>query len=1079
MPLISFSHPWYLLLLPLLIAGVVYVARQSLADLRGSRAKWSLGLRVGLVTCAVLALAGLQIRKPTKKLAVIFVLDQSDSIPPDQKARAIDYVNEAARKMGSDDYGGLLVFGSDAYLEKEPDKALKIKQVHSQVPRDYSNLAGALRLALAALPEDSQRRVVLLSDGNENLGSAVEEAATAVSSNVQIDVVPVSYEYPHEVMLEKMVTPSEAKVGEPFEIRIIARSTEKAPAVIRLLRNGELIARQAVDLLEGPNVINFPQSLEEARFHSYEAFIETPKDQLAENNRALGFVLVKGKPRVLIVENDPNDARYLASALQGQKLEVDVRSPGRLPATLAEFQTYDSVVLSNVGAYQLTPDQMKAIRSSVRDLGTGLVMIGGENSFGPGAYRGTPIEEALPVDMEVRKHKVMPVGAVAMVLHTCEFPDGNRWARETAAAVVDVLGERDKVGVLLYGAGEQWGIRMQPAANKEKIKSELYQLDPGDMPDFHQIVKMAHDGLVTDAKEAAVKHIIVISDGDPSPPTPELMAMVRKAKITMSTVSVFPHGGGSGTLEGMAQVGKGQYYDVKSPNEIPRIFLKEAQRVLKPAIIEEPFTPRMLPGSQVLEGIGGTPPLMGYVATTPKEAASVEVAMTSKRDDPILASWRFGLGKAVAFMSDAKNRWAAPWVADGGTYSKFWAQTIRWTVRSTARADLDTQVEINQRKGKVTIDVVDNQGNFINMLDIKGSVAGEKVSPQLRIEQTAPGRYEGEFDAPDKGQYMIGLSYRDSQGNPRIHTVGAAVPYSPEYRDLQANTAVLSNLADRTRGKVHPSLTAKPDDTDLKTVWRRDRRSHSAPQDLWPLLMLLAALLLPVDIGVRRLMVTRAEWVTMAGTVYERTLGRLSGGARRRATREEGTGRLLGAKSRAARRMGAELDAESLAAAESAAAETAPAQGATPTPAGEPTRKTYEGPTRRMPTVPGAGSVTPSPAAGAGGKAAPVQGMEAPATPALSAAPPAPASAPSGNGGKEASPAKKPETTTAPAPGKTPSSGSVVWHKPVPGVTPEGSGAGTGKDATDTGKPAEKPAEEGGSTSRLLDAKRRARDRKN
>jgi uncharacterized membrane protein len=676
--LISFSHPWYLLLLPLLIWGAVYVARLSLADLRGARARWSLGLRIAILTLGVLALAGLQVSMPAKKLAVLFVLDQSDSIPPEQKRQALEMINTAAKKMGPDDLGGVLVFGGDAYLEREAGPMLPLKTIHSLPPRDYTNVAGAVRLAVAAFPENAQKRIVLISDGNENLGDAIQEAASATSAQVEIDTIPVTYKYDREVMLDKMAVPSEAKVGEPFEVRVIARSTQKTSGVIRLLRNGELIAQQAVDLLPGPNVITFHQALEKADFHRYEAVIDTKTDQLPENNRAMGFVLVKGKPRVLVVENNLDDARFLSAALSGQKLDVDIRLPGQLPSSLAEFQTYDSIVLSNVGAFQLSPEQMKAIRSSVRDLGTGLVMIGGENSYGPGAYKGTPIEEALPVDMEVKKHKVMPVGAVAMVLHTCEFPDGNRWARETAAAVVDVLGERDKIGVLLFDmTGERWGIPIQQAVNKEKIKAELYGLDPGDMPDFHGIIKMANDGLVTDAKEAAVKHIIVISDGDPSPPTAELLARIRKNKITISTVAVFPHGGGTGVLEEMARIGNGQFYNVKHPSEIPRIFLKEAQRVLKPAIIEETFTPNMLPGSQLLQGINGTPPLMGYVATSPKEAPSVEVAMTSKHDDPVLASWRYGLGKSVAFMSDAKNRWAAPWVSGGTTFSRFWAQTSR------------------------------------------------------------------------------------------------------------------------------------------------------------------------------------------------------------------------------------------------------------------------------------------------------------------------------------------------------------------------------------------------------------------
>ncbi|MFN3651717.1 MAG: glutamine amidotransferase [Armatimonadota bacterium] len=1058
LPLVSFSHPWYLLLLPLLGAGAVYVARQSLAGMAGSRARWSLGLRIAILTCAVLALAGLQVRQPTRKLAVLFVLDQSDSIPPAQKRQAVELVNRAASKMKSDDLGGVLVFGGDAYVERETGPALTLKQVHSVTSRDYTNVAGAIRLALAAFPDDAQRRLVLVSDGNENLGSAVQEAAAAASAEVQIDVVPVTYEYPREVLLEKMVNPSEAKVGEPFEVRLIARSTVKTSSTINLLRNGELIARQRVDLLPGPNVVTFKQALEESRFHTYEAVIETGNDELAENNRALGFVLVKGKPKVLIVESNPADARYLAASLQGQQLEVDIREPGRLPATLAEFQTYDSIVLSNVGAYQLTPDQMKAIRSSVRDLGTGLVMIGGENSYGPGAYKGTPIEEALPVDMDVRKHKVMPVGAVAMVLHTCEFPDGNRWAAETAASVVDVLGERDKVGVLLYGmSGEQWGLPMQPAANKERIKAQIYNLDPGDAPDFHSLMDLGHKGLMTDASEAAVKHMIIISDGDPSPPTPELLNKIRKDKITVSTVAVFPHGGGTGTLENIAAVGKGQFYNVRRPEEIPRIFLKEAQRVLKPAIIEETFSPNVLRDSQLLSGIQGVPPLMGYVATTAKEAPSVEVAMTSKRDDPILASWRFGLGKSVAFMSDAKNRWAAPWVSAGTTFSRFWAQTIRWTVRSTARANLDANVEIAERKGRVVIDVVDPQGNFINMLDIRGSVAGDNVSPSLRIDQTAPGRYEGTFEAPEKGQYMVALRYTDKDGTPRIHRVGAAVPYSNEYRNLSANTATLTTVSERTGGRLYPPLGPERHEQDLTHVWRHDRRSHTSPQDLWPWLVLLGALLLPVDIGVRRLMMSRTEWLAIMDQIHAATFGKLGGG--RTAEKVESTNRLLGAKARAAGRITEAPAPEAGGVTEPAAAPAAPEA---------PARPRYEGPARKLPTVEGASTVSPAPGASAA-RTGPLPEIEI-------AAPTAAAPVPSASTAA-AEKAPEPAKPAAPKPAEPPRGGGVVWHKPVPGVDPAASSAPT-PPSSEQKKP-EAPAADGdgdGSTSRLLKAKRRARD---
>jgi len=1014
MPLVSFSHPWYLLLFPLLAAGAVYLARVGLSGLTGARARWSLGLRLGLLALAVLALSGLQVRQPTRRLAVLFVLDQSDSIPPEERRRQIEYVNRAAERMGADDYGGVLVFGGDAYLELEAKQPLSLRQLHSRIPRDYTNIAGALRLALASFPDNAQRRIVLLSDGNQNLGDAVQEA-TAAAGQVQVDVVPVAYRYEREVMLDRMALPSEAKVGEPFELRIIARSTRKTTGVLNLLRRGELIARQQVELLPGPNVVTFSQTLEKADFYTYEAVIETAQDELPDNNRAQGFVLVRGKPKVLIVENRPADAVYLANALRGQQLDVDVRPPGRLPATLGEFQTYDSIVLSNVAAFQLTPDQMKAIRSSVRDLGAGLVMIGGENSFGPGAYRGTPIEEALPVEMEVKKQKVMPVGAVAMVLHTCEFDDGNRWARETAAAVIDILGERDKVGVLLYdGRGENWGIPMQPAANKDGLKAQLYGLDPGDMPDFHGIMRLAHEGLVKDAADAAVRHIIVISDGDPSPPAPELMSRIQQQKITISGIGIGIHG--PNALPGMAAYGKGEYYLVRNPAEIPRIFLKEAQRVLKPAIINGRFTPR-LADSRLLTGIEGVPPLLGYVAVSPKEAPGVEVSMVSDKDDPILASWRYGLGKAVAFTSDAKNHWAAPWLLGGGTFTRFWAQTIRWTVRTTSRAELDTTVEIDQRRGRVAVDVVDAKGNFVNGLDLRGSVAGETKSPTLRMDQTGPGRYEGEFEAAEKGQYMVALRYTDDTGTPRSHVVGAAVPYSPEYRDLEANTATLTNLADRTGGRVYPALDDRPHAEHLSALWRHDRRTHTAPQDLWPYLVLAAALLLPVDIGVRRLMVSRNEWLAMAGLVYDRTLGRVLGRRAAPTERAEETDRLLGAKRRAARRMGGES--------ETVGPEVVAREALT----------------------------TETPRHGEG------DGVAVAA---------APAPAPTSEVPREA-PTPGPPPPIPPAP---PEAGRVTWHRPV-----EGLAAPEPEKAPVVVPPAPPPPEpEGDSTSRLLRAKRRARE---
>jgi uncharacterized membrane protein/Mg-chelatase subunit ChlD len=915
--MISLSDPRYLvllLLLPLLYA----ISRRSLSDLSPGRARLSLGLRCLIFILLVLGLAGLQISRPSKKLCVLFLLDRSDSVPADQQEAAIRYVNEAARRMGPNDTAGVLVFGGDAYVEFMPSPKLKVTNIASVVSRDYTDLAGAIRLAMAAFPEDAQKRVVLLSDGNENLGNAAEEALAAASTGVQIDTVPITYEYAHEVMLDKLIVPSEAKEGEPLDAEVIASSTYETDGTLRFWQDGGYIGEQKVHLVPGKNRFKIPRSLARPHFYQFEARIEANQDTLPDNNRAMGFTLVRGKPRVLYVEGDPRDGVYLARALRAERVDVDLRSPADLPGNLAELQSYDSVILSNVGAWELSPDQLKMIQSNVRDLGGGLVMIGGEHSFGAGAYGGTPIEAALPVDMDVQKKKHMPTGAVAMVLHSCEFPDGNRWAADTAAAVIDVLGAQDKVGVLLYGmGGEQWAIPMQPARDKNRLKQMVYAASPGDMPTFDPIMRLALNGL--QHTDAQVKHVIVLSDGDPSPPAPDVMKAIKSAKITVSTVAVFPHGAGTQTLEDMARIGGGRFYNVRSANEIPRIFLKEATYALKPAIIEEPFFPRVDPSQPLLKGFsaGSFPPLLGYVAATPKPLA--DVSMVSKRDDPVLASWRYGLGKSVAFTSDAKNHWAAQWI-DWPGFSKFWAQIVRWTIRSSSAANFETSVDIVHRQGHVTVDALDRNGGFINFLEIKGSVASPSMkSLPLRMEQTAPGRYEGSFDASEVGQYIISLSHKDPNGVLHLHTTGAVVPYSPEYRELRANQPLLTRLSDVTGGEVHPALWLRAPGSEAPgrqelgagrrapgagsrapgaELFRHGGRTLTAPQDLWPLLLLIAALMFPLDVGVRRLMLSPEEILGYArrGADWVRAH---APGRTPQPERERALSRLLSAKERA------------------------------------------------------------------------------------------------------------------------------------------------------------------------------------
>lgn len=849
---ISFTNPWALLLWPPLAFYFVWLARRSLADLSTFRRRFSVALRLIVLTLLVLAIAGAQLVRFNRDLAVMFVVDYSDSVGPKSKEAAEQYIQNAIKNRKPSDKWGVVVFGREAFIDLAVGSAPTLGKIQTVPPTEFTDISAAIRLAMASLPDGMQKRLVVLSDGNENLGDALSEAQVAQNNDVAIDVAPLSSPPTHEVLLEKITLPNEAKIGEPIEIKTVTRATQDADATIKLFRDGKYLGAKSVRLSRGKNINVFPQSVQEAGAATFEAQIEAGRgqDTVSENNRALGFVNVQGKPKVLLVDNDTVQAQFLLKALQREKVNVELRGAGGLPSQLREMQPYDAIILGNVPAWDLTTQQQLSLQSYVRDLGCGLVMVGGENSFGPGGYRSTPVEEALPVTMDIKNMQYIPGGAVAIVMHSCEFQGGNDWAKSVTSQVTRQLGDNDYAGLCIFGMDASWVYPMwKVGPNRNKMLTLIRGINPGDMPDFDAALEVCYQGLVK--TKAYLKHCIILSDGDPSPPRPSLVAKFNAAGITVSTVVIQPHDrSGDTNMYNIARQHGGRFYKVTNPRQIPNIFLKEAATVSKSAIIEETFTPRFENDSPILKGITGLPPLLGYVGTSTKPTA--REILKSHQDDPILATWQYGLGKSVAFTSDARQRWAAGWLGWSG-FSKYWAQTVRWSMRQSSGGDLQTVVDIDKGKGKISIEAVDAQGNFINFLNPKARL----VTPDLKgedvaLDQSGPGRYEATFDARKLGTYLVNI--RTQRGGKETSQVtGAVLPYSPEYGSVGTNSFLLSRLSEIGGGELLP-------DAKASQVFTRPRISARAPQDYWLPLLMLAACLFPLDVAVRRLMWGEEEW---------------------------------------------------------------------------------------------------------------------------------------------------------------------------------------------------------------------------
>ena len=843
-----------LAVLLLVLEGLLYWRRQSASRLRLPRSpgdRWALALRGALVALLFLTLARPAVPRWVDRMNVMFLLDLSDSVSFAARERAYRFVAEAVRHMKPGDHGSVIAFGAEAVVDRPLAPHPAIERPRAEVDARGTNLFQAIQLALAMAPPGQANRVVMLTDGRQNAGNAVAGAQAAKDAGADLHYVAAPLTFTQEVVAEAMVLPQEVKYGEPFQARVVLWSHRDTPGRISLFRNGEFLGSQLVRLTAGKNVFSYRQALDASGIHVYQAAIEVEGDTIEENNRAVGTVVVRGRPQVLLADRDRSHAQSLAGALRLQNIEVTVVEPGGIPRDVAGLQKYDGVVLSNVSSLKMTRAQMGQLRDYVREHGGGLLMIGGEESFGLGGYYRTPIEEALPVTMDVKQKVEIPSLAVvlsidrsgSMAMSTDEKVTKLDLAKEAAHLVVELLDERNEVGVMSWDTEFIWDVPVRAARDKLALHHAIATVKAGGGTDGYPALKEAYAVLFE--RPALLKHVIFLSDGQMTRGDFQgLLRRMAKDKITVSTVAI----GKDADVQLMVDVakwGKGRFYYTEDSQTIPRIFTLETQLASKASLVEQPFTPRLTaPGHEAMQEIDwkSVQPLGGYVATTVKPQA--ELVLMSHQEDPVLATWRYGLGRSAAFTSDAKAKWGVLWLR-WREFNRFWAQLVRWTLRSGSRSDTVARVERHDDVGEIVVDAIDGKGEFINFLDSQvGVVAPNRERTVIDLEQVGPGRYRGRFPATQEGVYLVGMAQRKAERVVGSQLAGLVVPYGRELRDLGVDEALLRELSELTGG----GALEAPRDAFLKA-----RRRSRIAVEIWPWLVGLAALLLIPDVALRRL----------------------------------------------------------------------------------------------------------------------------------------------------------------------------------------------------------------------------------
>jgi len=891
-----FLEPIYLGLLPIALLGVWWMGRRMLGMSR-ARKRLVLALRFIVITLLILALAAPQAIQPNRGVCVIFALDMSDSISDRGRQAAKAYLQEAIKNLGEHDVAGLVVFGRDALVDFMPTEMRALPTIYSKPEPDGTNIAAALRLASAMFPDGKNKRIVLLSDGNETEGSAQDAALVAATENIEIDVVQLAAATPDsETLVLETQAPSEVKIGEPFNLRVVIESRKAAEGTLVVDRDGEPVKRVPVKLAPGKNVVVVPVKTEREGFHRYRVTLEASPDGDARNNIGRAFVRVRGKPRVLLAEGGtPDPTRALEKALSANNLEVTRVSPNTFPARAEELQNYDAILLHDFPAVALSPQMMLALQSAVRDTGIGFAMIGGENSFLPGGYYETPIAEMLPVDLNVRQRKVFPPATVVIIVDISGSmsveEDGIpkiQLAAKAAIETLKLLRPQDQFGVIVSGTGVDWLVPIRKAENRDEAIAQIARMYAGGGGIYVRPSLLFAENALAPI-QTTTRHVILLADGDDCDEqdgTFEIAARMRRVGITMSVVSL-GRGQDVEYLRQLARVAGGNFYLTERARDLPRLFTADVALMTRSAIEEGAFTPKVSAGEETLQGINwqSTPPLLAYDLVSDRPLA--RTLMRTHKDDPLLAVWQYGLGQSLAFTSDAKPKWAQRWVG-WSEFAPFWTQLTRSILRKGGKQDYQTTVRIEGGQAVVEMQAFTPQGEPINFLQPEvriGMPTGEGVT--ITLQQEAPGRYVGRFPARGVGDYTLTIVEKDPNGTARTTTTGFAIPYPSEYRFTRANLPLLTRIAETTGGKVNPQPAES-----FRPVTKEGR----SVRDLWRTFLWLALALLLVDITLRRVVIPVSEWLALLRRVPEKLLG--GARARRPAPQAQATTRLLGAKER-------------------------------------------------------------------------------------------------------------------------------------------------------------------------------------
>ena len=859
----DWAHPKLLLLALPAFALLLWFEGKSAHPMQGLRKRLLLIIRALIVLLALLALAGPARVTQTGRKALGILVDSSQSMGAEGLKKALKTATDLQRQVGGEAETFVVRLGShpelvDAEKPADEQQALAWQNQHG----GDSHYSAAIDYAQALFPAGASRDLVLIGDGHETRGSLIAAARDAAVTGTKLHAIPVAGPQKPDARVLQLV-PNRSRLTEGATLNLTAQleSTIEAAGTLKLYENGVQVEQRSVSLKPGKvQSETFIRTPGVRNIYKYRAVLEgIAGDSLPANNDALTLVDVRGRLRLLYLESDPVEGQYLMQAMEKEGVQMEIRQPGGIPTTLEAFSGYDGIVLSDVPAHQLGEPAMNAMRDYVDKLGGGLVMLGGPQSFGVGGYYRTPIEDILPVRLKSPDEEEKQSAAVALIIDRSGSMAGEKleMAKSASIATAEVLGKNDFIGVFAFDSEAHVVAPMTRLTSTAAVAGQIAAVASGGGTNLQPAFEQARTAL--QRVKAKVKHMIILTDGQTSGSGYEgLASQCRGEGMTISTVAI-GEGSHVALLQAIASAGGGQSYSTMDAGTITRIFTQDTLMHTGRMIREEPFQPEFVEKHPMLAGFEkwDSPALLGYVKTLRK--ATAQIPLVTDLGDPLLAHWRFGLGKVTAFTSDAKSRWGSLWISRWPGFSRFWSQVLRETARPPQGRHMDLAAEVAGDEARLRVDLQEDAGTRANDARVEAEVffvaadalgAPLKLLQKTSLSQTGPGLYEGSFRPDEPGVYLV-----RAQSGAEMVSAGVVHNPSSEASLGTINDALLQEAVKITGG----SMMASGSLPDLSTT--------RAVQyvELWPSFVMALLLLFLLDTAIRRWEHVQGIWEMMTG----------------------------------------------------------------------------------------------------------------------------------------------------------------------------------------------------------------------